>query len=100
MSPHRGSPPPLLHPRSAGGFPWEANRAVRNCVRERRCWEKGTTAVCGRVPGSRHRTYGFPNRCCEYSATVAVCWSAWAAHHVPCLAAARKREREVGTARH
>lgn len=55
------APPP---PCSAGGFPWESSRAIRKCVHERKCWEKGHTAVCGVDPHTHH-TIGFPNRCCE-----------------------------------
>jgi hypothetical protein len=61
---------PLLHPSpppcSAHGFPWESSPAIRKCVRDRQCWTKGTTAVCGKTWGPRGPiTYGFPNRCCE-----------------------------------
>ncbi|KAI7840025.1 hypothetical protein COHA_006231 [Chlorella ohadii] len=44
------------------GAPWEANRTVRDCVKHRKCWTKGTTAVCGVDPHS-HKHIGFPNRC-------------------------------------
>ncbi|PRW44470.1 hypothetical protein C2E21_6647 [Chlorella sorokiniana] len=49
---------------SAHGFPWESSPAIRKCVRDRQCWTKGTTAVCGKTWGPRGPiTYGFPNRC-------------------------------------